>query len=204
MKRKFIIVFAIAISIVCVIGYLARYTLSDITEHHITHEKVLISVVFPELSEHELKLSDEQACLLYERILEGRRVGGWYSVLSDDTGQHWDIGGEMYIVPKWCDKTMLWPVAWLTRNRMSVFYDPFNEVLVLSDWSIETDWDCYEGVVVSNVPPAWLNVDVDELRRTRMARCHSWKYRGKRNVDDCQDQSEHTPNSKSTEPGAGL
>ena len=125
MKKKFIIGFVIAASAVCVIGYLARYTLTDIGERRVVYDEVSIYVTLPELSDMEMKLSTEQASLLYGRILEGKRAGGWYGVLCDDIGQHLDIEGEMSIVPKWCDKTFLWPIVWFTRNSMTTFYDPF-------------------------------------------------------------------------------
>ena len=176
MKRQYIVCLAVAIVLTGALGYLTRYTLKDIVESHVIYDEVSIYLVFPELSESEIKLDSDQARLVYGRIAGGQRCGGWYGVFYDNIGKHADLSGEIYVVPAWCDKAILWPVVWLFRNCMSAFYDPFNEVLVLSDTSIEPDWDCYEGVVVSNIPPTILNVDMAELRRIRTEKNLDWKY----------------------------
>lgn len=74
------------------------------------------------------------------------------------------ITGSLCVIPEWMD---VLPLEWVPYLRKCVYalYDPWCQLLYLSEDCSEFSWDYYEGFCVSNVPPSMLGVDMGKIER---------------------------------------
>lgn len=176
-KVKVLAVLLLMLLSILLIGCPIRHTLKNITEDGSLLSNPVISVHFPEVLDDEVVLSARQTQVVYGRVAKGVRVGEWlHDDFYDSTGKHRVVKGNLFIVPAWSQIAVLKPLTLLFRNTMNVNYDPFYEVLVLRDMSIDPDMDFFVGVVVSNVSPEIIGLDLSRLKCKREAHGGDWKY----------------------------
>ena len=100
-----------------------------------------------------------------------------------EAGEHFSIDGFMYVVPEWL--SIFFPTVLIPYLRHGIFmkYDPFNETVFLSEDCERLAFDYEYGLVLSNVPPTMLGIDIEKLRqkiRRDGDSSSAWMYRGYR------------------------
>ena len=74
------------------------------------------------------------------------------------------IMGNLCITPRWMTFLPYTAMPYL-RKCVYTLYDPWEQLLYLSEDCSELSWDYYEGFCVSNVPPSLLGVDMEKIER---------------------------------------
>ena len=165
MKKQYTITVAVIVSVIF-LGVLSRYTVSELAYGASHINKANISVLS---MGNEFVLNEENSDELYGLLLKGKPCdGGGGTLFSDDSGRtRATVMGTMFITPRWIDWSCFRPVIKLFRNGITIFYDPFNESLFLSDYSVESDWDCYNGWGATNIPCRLIGLDLMRLKKER-------------------------------------
>ena len=108
-------------------------------------------------------LSGTEASNLLQKIkYEAFRTND--GVVHHPTSRLHGIVGNLCITPEWM---CFLPYEWIPYLRKCVYslYDPWCQLLYLSEDCSELSWDYYEGFCVSNVPPSVLGVDMGKIER---------------------------------------
>ena len=74
------------------------------------------------------------------------------------------IVGNLCIIPEWMTFLPYKAMPYL-RKCVYALYDPWEQLLYLSEDCSELSWDYSEGFCISNVPPSMLGVDMERIER---------------------------------------
>ena len=74
------------------------------------------------------------------------------------------ITGSLCVIPDWMGFLPNKATPFL-RKCVYTLYDPWSQLLYLSEDCSELGWDYIEGFCVSNVPPSMLGVDMGKIER---------------------------------------
>jgi len=74
------------------------------------------------------------------------------------------IMGSLCVTPEWMSFLPYTAMPYL-RKCVYTLYDPWGQLLYLSEDCNELFWDYYEGFCVSNVPPTMLGIDMRKIER---------------------------------------
>ena len=74
------------------------------------------------------------------------------------------IMGDLCVIPGWMAVLPYTAIPYL-RKCVYTLYDPWKQLLYLSEDCGELGWDYIEGYCVSNVPPSMLGVDIVKIER---------------------------------------
>ena len=85
-------------------------------------------------------------------------------IVHHPTSRLHGIMGSLCVIPEWME---VLPHEWMPYQRKCVYslYDPWCQLLYLSEDCGELGWDYSEGFCVSNVPPSMLGVDMGKIER---------------------------------------
>lgn len=85
-------------------------------------------------------------------------------VVHHPTSRLHGITGSLCVIPEWMEVLPHEGLPYL-RKCVYALYDPWCQLLYLSEDCGELGWDYIEGVCVSNVPPTMLGVDMGKIER---------------------------------------
>lgn len=95
------------------------------------------------------------------------------SIMDHPTSRLHGIMGNICIIPEWMPSWSYTVMPYL-RKCVYTLYDPWCQLLYISEDCSELSWDYYEGYCVSNVPPSMLGVDMGKIER-RFSELHKRK-----------------------------
>ncbi len=85
-------------------------------------------------------------------------------IVHHPTSRLHGIMGNLCVTPEWMAFLPYTAMPYL-RKCIYALYDPWHQLLYLSEDCSELSWDYYEGFCISNVPPGLLGVDMVKIER---------------------------------------
>lgn len=85
-------------------------------------------------------------------------------IVHHPTSRLHGIMGNLCVIPEWMAFLPYTAMPYL-RKCTYTLYDPWHQLLYLSEDCSELSWDYNEGFCVSNVPPTMLGVDMRKIER---------------------------------------